>query len=67
MEIKKYIEYKNISVGETAKQLGITRAYVYELISRRRAPGRKLALKILKWSDGDIRFEDLWEVKNAKH
>ena len=60
MKLQDYLKYKSIKIPEAAKQLKITRAYLYEIIGERKIPGRKLAQKILKWSEGNIRFEDLW-------
>lgn len=61
MTFKTYLQVKKISTTRAAKELGVTRTYLYEIIARRMIPGRKLAQKIVAWSNGDIRYEDLWD------
>jgi hypothetical protein len=60
MKLKTYIELKRISKTRVAKELRITPTYVYEILASRMIPGRKLAQRIVEWSQGDVRFEDLW-------
>ena len=60
MKITDYFQLKNIDKNQAAKELQITKAYLYELLGNRMKPGRKLAQRIIIWSNGDIRFDDLW-------
>jgi DNA-binding XRE family transcriptional regulator len=60
MKLISYLQYKRVSKTRAAKELNITRQYLYQIMSGKMGPGRKLAIKILKWSDGEVRFEDLW-------
>jgi hypothetical protein len=61
MKLTTYLELKKIPKTRAAKQLKITRTYLYDIMRGRMGPGRKLAQRIIQWSDGDIRYEDLWE------
>lgn len=66
MKITEYFELKKIDKTQAAKDLMITKAYLYEILGNRTVPGRILAQRIVKWSNGDIRFNDLWD-KGEKH
>ena len=61
MELKKYIEARKLTIDKAASELGISRGYLYELVSRRMLVGRKTGSKIIAWSDGMVTFEDLWK------
>ena len=61
MKLQNYIKERNLSLDQTAKDLGITKAWLYELVSERMEPGRKLAFEIMKWSDGMVKMKDLWK------
>ena len=60
MKLQTYLELKRIGKTRAAKELSITRTYLYEILGKRMIPGRKLAQKIVEWSEGDVRYEDLW-------
>lgn len=62
MKLKTYLEFKQKSMHMAAKELGITRSWMYEVLMERKPPGRKLALRIVEWSDGAVRLEDLWNT-----
>lgn len=61
MKLSTYLKLNDIPIDLASKQLGVSKAYVYELVSERKAPGRKLAQQIIEWAKGDIRYEDLWK------
>lgn len=61
MKLNDYLEFKRISKTRAAKELGITRKYIHDILAGRMGPGRKLATKIINWSDGAVRYEDLWK------
>jgi len=65
MKLQEYIEARRLSMPEAAKQLGISRGYLYMLISNGREAGKKTAFKIIEWSQGMIRLEDLWKEKGS--
>jgi predicted DNA-binding transcriptional regulator AlpA len=60
MKLETYMKFNGITVREAANQLGRTPAWIYEIVSGRKTPGSKLARKIVDWSEGEVRFEDLW-------
>jgi plasmid maintenance system antidote protein VapI len=60
MKLKTYLEFKQKSVRQVAKDLGVTRSWLYEVVNERQPAGRKLALRIVEWSGGAVRLEDLW-------
>ena len=53
-----------MSVSEAADQIGCARQYIYAIYSGRPA-GKKLAVKIEKWSNGFVRAVDLIQLKEA--
>ena len=60
MNLKTYREKKGKTQKEVAEVLGITIPY-YSDIERGVFPaGRKLAQDIVEWSEGQIKFDDLW-------
>ena len=61
MKLKDYIELKRIGKTRVAKELKITPTYVYEILAERMIPGRKLAQRIIEWSQGAVTFQDLWK------
>ena len=63
MELKTYLEFKRIGVADAADQLEVTRQHLYAVLSGRYEPGRKLALKIVEWSDNAVTLQDMWKSK----
>lgn len=59
MKLNDYIVWKQLSKKVVAKDLKISRQRLWEIINKN-PPGRKLAMRIVDWSDGQVRFEDLW-------
>ena len=60
MKLNEYIKEREISVPQAAIELGVTRQYLYELIAGRKAPGKKLMIRIIDWSQNIIKLHDLW-------
>jgi len=61
MKLKDYIEFKRIGKTRVAKDLKITRQYLYEILKGNMSPGRKLAQRIAEWSENAVTFQDLWK------
>ena len=61
MELKEYIREKRITQLEAAQDIGISRQYLCDIINEKVVPGRAVAFKIVKWSNGMVRLEDLWK------
>lgn len=61
MKLSEYIEQREISVIDAARELGVSRGYLYEILGDRRIPGRKMATKIKEWSQNLVKFDDLWK------
>jgi len=61
MELKEYIKWKRLSTPEVLEALDITRQHLWN-ITNGHPTGRKLALKIIRWSGGQVRFEDMWDL-----
>lgn len=59
-EFGKYLEANKISAVDAAEALGVTRAYVFMIISGVNTPALKLALRIKKWSGGVVTCES-WD------
>jgi predicted DNA-binding transcriptional regulator AlpA len=60
MKLETYLKFNGINPKEAARQLGCTSAWIYEIISGRHQPGISLGKKIVEWTGGDVRYEDLW-------
>lgn len=60
MELKEYREKIKQTQQQVADRLGITRQYVSDLERKSVMPSRKLAEKIVMWSDKQITFAELW-------
>jgi len=60
--IKKYLKLIHKSITAAADELGVTRPYLTDIVNGKRIPGRKLAVKIERWSDGHIKASDLLSV-----
>jgi DNA-binding XRE family transcriptional regulator len=60
MELKEYREKIKQTQQQVADTLGISRQYVSDLERKSVMPSRKLAEKIVMWSDKQITFAELW-------
>lgn len=67
MDLNAYMERNNVSRGELAKRLGITRVHVYYLMTKKRFPSRQLAFKIVSMTGGKVTLEDLFSEKEVIH
>ena len=63
MDFGKYIEKERLSVSDVAAQLGVTGSYIYGILNGQFIPGRVLAMRIAKWSKGEVGFNDLWKME----
>ena len=64
MKLRKYLDLKQITVSDAASQLSVTPQRVYQLLNGD-LPGAKLTLKIVEWSEGAVRTDDLLFPKNS--
>jgi len=62
MKLNDYIKLIEVSQGKAAKQLGIKRQYLNQVIHGTK-PGDELVKKIRVWSNGAVKINDLpgWE------
>ena len=60
MELKEYREKIKQTQQQVADCLGISRQYVSDLERKSVMPSRKLAEKIVMWSEKQITFAELW-------
>lgn len=58
MKLQEYLQWKEIPVLQASKELGVTRARIYQLL-RGSPASRKLSLKIEKWSEGTVTRNEL--------
>jgi len=61
MDLKTYLDFKQIKVTDASKDLGVTKAHIYAVLSGKYQPGRKLAKRIVKWSKNAVTLNDLWD------
>ena len=60
MEVKKLIKLRNLTVTDAAKQIGISRQLLSDIIHGKAQAGGLAARKIMTWSDGAVQISDLW-------
>ena len=61
MELKELIKLKKLTVTAAAKEIGISRQMLSDIINNRFPAGAHSARLIFKWSDGAVGMQDLWE------
>ena len=61
MELKTYFQFKEIRVADAAEHLGVTKAHLYAVLNGTYEPGRKLAAKIVEWSNNAVTLQDMWK------
>jgi len=59
MELKTYIKQSGKSREQFAQEIGTTKNYINNLCQKNHFPGRKLALKIEKSTNGEVSKMDL--------
>jgi hypothetical protein len=52
-----YLKKRELSDGEAAKELELTKSYIQQLRTGTATPGLHAAAKIQKWSAGEVPFE----------
>ena len=60
MKLAEYIEERHITQEIAAKEIGISRQYLCNILKEKKVPGRQVAFKIKKWSHSLVGFKDLW-------
>lgn len=59
MDLREYLFRKRISVTEFARQIDFARAYLNQVVSKRRIPGKKMAEIIEHATNGEVTLKDL--------
>lgn len=59
MEIKQYLDSRNISQKEFAELMGISEAAVSHYYNRRRTPHLEIAMRIVGFTKGKVDYKDL--------
>ncbi len=60
MKLKDYIWEKRLTQEQAAKEIGVSRAWLCDIINEKTVPGREVAFKIVAWSGKMVKLEDLW-------
>lgn len=63
MKLEEFRKINEISKEQAIRELDITPQYLSMIEKKGYPPGRKLAMRIVKWSKGVIEYNDLWEKK----
>lgn len=58
MNLRQYLEAKNISQNRAARELGQTRQHIGGIVNGSGQPGKELVKKMIAWSGGQITFRD---------
>jgi len=59
MDIKEYRKKHGLSVIQVSKSLEVSRQHITDIEQGRAFPSRKLAKKIIEWSNNEITCDDL--------
>ena len=59
MELSVYLKKNSISQREMARRLGVSYGYINQICRKKRACGRKLALSVHRFCDGNVPLEIL--------
>lgn len=59
MKLSEYLKFKKITQTAACKEIGISRQMLNYILNGRARPGVDVIKKIISWSNGDVRFEDL--------
>lgn len=62
MHLAQYIVKRKTSVPAAAAELGCTRGYLWRVAKRWSCPRPELAAKIVSWSGGKVRLQDLMDL-----
>jgi DNA-binding XRE family transcriptional regulator len=63
MDLKLYLEEKMIIKRKFAEKLGVTEATLHRIIAGTSLPSGKTAQRIVKLTNGEVTFEDLFKEK----
>jgi transcriptional regulator with XRE-family HTH domain len=61
LTVKKYLEYRGISIRKAAREIGCTRQRLSQIVNGGRA-GRRVARLISDWSGGFLSVADLMQI-----
>jgi len=64
MELKEYLESNGIKQKYFAEKVGISPQSLSDLVNKKTAPRQKTAQKIVKLTNGEVTFEDLFKKKD---
>ena len=63
MLLKEYLEKNYLTKSGFAKKLGVTSSTIHNFIAGRSYPTAKLAQRIVKLTNGEVTFEDLFKER----
>ncbi len=61
MTLKDYLETADKTLSEFAREVGVGRGTIHNLVSGRRKPSASLVFKIEKATSGKVRLSDFYE------
>ena len=64
MFLKEYLEKNHIIKKGFAKKVDVSEATIHNIISGRKKPSYKTAQRIVKLTNGEVTFEDLFKERN---
>jgi len=56
LDLLDWLEKKNRSIAEFARQIGYTRSYMSQIAHKRLKPSDKLVKIVLRWSKGKVKL-----------
>lgn len=63
MDLKKYLDEHGLKHKHFAEKVGISPQSLSELVNKKKAPRQKTAQKIVKLTNGEVTFEDLFKER----
>lgn len=64
MKLHEWLDQRSISPDKFSKDMGISKSYVYMLLSGRKIPGTRLTRDIIEYTKGEISSKDLMEGRS---
>lgn len=66
MDLKQYFLDKNLVIAHVAEKLGVHRNHLSAIVNKRYLPGKMLAKEIVRFTNGEVRLEDLLPEETKK-
>jgi DNA transposition AAA+ family ATPase len=67
MKVDEFIGKRKVNITQLAKQIGYDQAYLNKILNGYYKPSKKVADALTEASNGQITYDDLFEVYKERH